>query len=313
MSNELQTQGVKTVAQFLNDKNTQAYLEAMLKERTGQFVTSLVSLANTAKGFVGVNVEPKSLLFCGLKAAAMNLPLDPNLGFAWAIPYKNNKVSPPVTEAQFQIGAKGLIQLAQRTGLYKGLNAIDIREGELKKWDPFTENLELELIADPIERDKAVIIGYAGYFELLNGFKKVAYWPKPKVERHGRKYSKAYGYLWTTDFDSMALKTVLKQLLSKWGPLSTEMQDAVRFDQSVIRGELTGEQKPEYVDASEFMPETLEDTLAAEFAQQKGDKTIVDAEIVGDGLFDPAASLALDAQLAAEEAAKEGKNGTNKR
>jgi len=280
LSNELQTQGVKTVAQFLSDVNTQRYLESMLKERTSQFVTSLVSLANTAKGFAGANVEPKSLLFCGLMAAGMNLPLNPNLGFAWAIPYKNNKVSPVVTEAQFQIGAKGLIQLAQRTGLYKSLNAIAIHEGELKKWDPFTEELVLELVEDLEKREKLPIIGHAAYFELLNGFKKTIYWPKQRTERHGRKYSKAYNYLWSSDFDSMALKTVIKNLLSKWGPLSIEMQDAIRFDQSVIRGELGGNQEPEYIDGSAFTPEIPEDTLADEFAKEKGAHLLLDAEIV---------------------------------
>lgn len=296
MSNELQTQGVKTVAQFLNDTNTQKYLEGMLKERTGQFVTSLVSLANTAKGFAGANVEPKSLLFCGLKAAGMNLPLEPNLGFAWAIPYKNNKVNPPITEAQFQIGAKGLIQLAQRTGLYKSLNAIAIHEGELKKWDPFTEELVLELIDDLEKREKLPIIGHAAYFELLNGFKKTIYWPKQRTEKHGRKYSKAYNYLWSSDFDSMALKTVIKNLLSKWGPLSIEMQDAIRFDQSVIRGELGGSQEPEYIDSSDFVVIVPEDNLGDEFKQLQEQKSGSSGE-----LFNDAESKALDAEIAAKE------------
>jgi len=287
LSNELQTQGVKTVAQFLNDTNTQKYLEGMLKERTGQFVTSLVSLANTTTGLV--NCEPKSLLFCGLKAAALNLPLDNNLGFAYAIPYKKkikndkNVVIGEIVEAQFQMGWKGFVQLAQRTSLYKNINVLDIREGELVKWDPFTEELELNLNSDMEQRDKLPIIGYAGYFELVNGFKKVAYWQKPRVERHGRKYSKSYSYSssgWQTNFDSMAMKTVIKGLLSKWGPLSTEMQEAVTFDQSVIRGDLGGKQEPEYIDGSDFLPEIPEDTLADEFAKEKANHLMVDAEIV---------------------------------
>ena len=304
MANELQTTGMKTVAQFLNNIDTQKYLEGMLKERTGQFVTSLVSLANTAKGFAGANVEPKSLLFCGLKAAAMNLPLEPNLGFAWAIPYKNNKVKPPIVEAQFQMGAKGYVQLAQRTGQYKKLNAIAIHEGELKMWDPFTEELILELESDFVKREKLPVIGYAAYFELTNGFKKTDYWPIRKTEHHGRQYSKAYGYMWTTDFDKMSLKTVLKNLLSKWGPLSTEMQDAIRFDQSIIRGELGGSQEPEYIDGTAFIPEIVEDTLAAEFAKEKSKGVVVDAELIIEGkLFNPEGSRELDAKIAAMEVA----------
>ena len=309
MANELQTTGIKTVAQFLNNIDTQKYLEGMLKERTGQFVTSLVSLANTAKGFAGANVEPKSLLFCGLKAAAMNLPLEPNLGFAWAIPYKHKikdkkgLIVDEIVEAQFQMGAKGYVQLAQRTGQYKKLNAIAIHEGELKKWDPFTEELILELEPDFIKREKLPVIGYAAYFELANGFIKTDYWPVQKTEHHGRKYSKAYGFMWTTDFDKMSLKTVLKNLLSKWGPLSTEMQDAIRFDQSVIRGELGGNQEPEYIDGTAFIPEIVEDTLADEFAKERAKGAVVDTEIVTEGLFNPEDSRGLDAKIAAMEAA----------
>lgn len=310
MSNELQTQGVKTVAQYLNDKNTQKYLEGLLKERTGQFVASLVSLSNTTYGLT--NVEPKSLMFCGLKAAAMDLPLDNNLGFAYAVPYKKKvknelgKVIGEVTEAQFQMGWKGYVQLAQRTSQYKNINVLDIREGELIKWDPFTEELGLNINPDMETREKLPIIGYAGYFELVNGFRKVSYWAKPRVERHGKKYSKSYNYDssgWKTNFDAMAMKTVMKNLLSKWGPLSTELKEAIKFDQSVIRGELEGEQQPEYVDASEFTPSAPEDSLADEYAAHKAKPETVDAEIVGDSsLFDAEASKELDAQITEEEA-----------
>jgi len=272
MSNDLQTTGTQTVAQFLNGANTKKYVESILQERTGQFVASLVSLANTTYGLT--NVEPKSLMFCGLKAAALDLPLDNNLGFAYAVPYKNNKTN--TTEAQFQLGWKGLVQLAQRTSLYKNINVLDIREGELVKWDPFTEELELKISPDMEQRDKLPIIGYAGYFELLNGFKKVSYWAKPKVERHGKKFSKSYNFGssgWKTNFDAMAMKTVIKNLLSKWGPLSTELKEAIKFDQAVIRGELNGEQEPEYIDTVEFLPDVPEDNLAAEFLA-------LDAEII---------------------------------
>ncbi len=314
MANELQTSGAKTVAQFLNGANTKKYLEGLLQDRVGQFVTSLVSLSNTTYGLT--NVEPKSLMFCGLKAASLDLPLDNNLGFAYAVPYKNNKLG--ITEAQFQLGYKGFIQLAQRTAQYKNINVLDIREGELLKWDPFTEELELSINPDMEQRDKIPIIGYAGYFELLNGFRKVTYWAKPKIERHGKKYSKSYNYsssTWQSNFDAMAMKTVIKNLLSKWGPLSTEMKEAIKFDQSIIRGELSGEQEPEYVDASEFMPETEvpEDDLAAEFARQKTENKVVDGEIVSSEstLFDEKTSLELDAQLAAED--EKNANTRNKR
>jgi len=228
-----------TITQFLNNEKVKKYVENMLQDRAPQFITSLVSLSNLTPGLS--NVDPKSLLYCGLKAASLNLPLDNNLGFAYAIPYSG--------EAQFQIGYRGLIQLAQRTGQYRKINVTDVREGELKKWDAFKEELELEMEPDLIKRDKLPVIGYAAMFELVNGYTKIVYWPREKVEKHGKRFSKTYNRgPWQTDFDAMAKKTVLKDLLSKWGPLSTELQEAIKFDQAVIRETETGETVPDYVD-----------------------------------------------------------------
>lgn len=272
------TNQFKTVAQYLNADSTKKYLESMLKERTGQFVTSLVSLSNITPGLA--KCDPKTLLYCGLKAASLNLPLDNNLGFAYAIPYKR-KVNidgqmVEITEAQFQAGYRAFIQLAQRTSLYKRINVMEVRVGELVKWDPFTEEIELCLIEDVEKRDKQSVIGYAAMFELINGFKKVSYWSKDRVTKHAKRFSKAFGRgPWQSDFDAMAKKTVIKDLLSKWGPLSTEMQETIRFDQSVIKqDEATGEEIPEYVDA-QFETEEVEipaDNLQDEFAEYQASK-----------------------------------------
>ncbi len=235
----------KTIAQYLNTDNVKKYLESILKERTGQFITSLVSLSSITPGLS--KCDPKSLLFCGLKAASLNLPLDNNLGFAYAIPYRNKD---GVIEAQFQAGYRAFIQLAQRTGQYKKINVIDVRVGELVKWDPFTEDLELCLIEDIEKREKQPVIGYAGMFELLNGYRKVTYWSRDKVVKHAKRFSKTFNKgPWQTDFDAMAKKTVIKDLLSKWGPLSTEMSEAIKFDQAVIRQADDGTEYPDYVDA----------------------------------------------------------------
>jgi len=269
----------KTVAHFLNSDSTKKYLESMLKERTGQFVTSLVSLSNITPGLA--KCDPKTLLYCGLKAASMNLPLDNNLGFAYAIPYKRKVMvdGKPVEiiEAQFQAGYRAFIQLAQRTSQYKRINVIDIRAGELVNWDPFTEELELCLIEDIEKRDKQAIIGYAGMFELLNGYRKVSYWTREKVLKHAKRFSKTFGKgPWQTDFDAMAKKTVIKDLLSKWGPLSTEMQEAVKFDQSVIKkDDESGEEIPEYIDAQYEAAEgesDADDKLQDEFKQYQDQK-----------------------------------------
>ena len=276
MSNEkaLQKTGT-TVAGYLNQDTVRKYLENMLHERTGQFVTSLVSLSNLTPGLA--KADPKTLMFCGLKAASLNLPLDNNLQFAFAIPYNNKKAG--TVEAQFQAGYRAYIQLAQRTGQYSKINVIDVRAGELESWDPFTEELKLVMIDDETKRDKQPVIGYAGMFELVNGFRKVTYWSRSKVDKHARRFSKTFNNgPWQSDFDAMAKKTVLKELLSKWGPLSTEMQEAIKYDQAVIRkDESTGEETPDYVDADfnivDDTPST-DDELAKEFEQQRGQMAI---------------------------------------
>ena len=266
-----------TVAQFLGSTNVKKYVEGVLKERAGQFVTSLVSMANLTPGLK--NCEPESLMYCGLKAASLNLPLDNNLGFAYAVPYGK--------EAQFQIGYKGLVQLGQRTGQYKSMNVINVHQGELITWDPFTEELELNIVQDQGARANLPITGYAAVFTLLNGFKKVSYWPIERVEDHAERFSKAYkNGPWKTDFNAMARKTVLKDMLSHWGPLSTEMAEAVKFDQSVVKHTEDGAEYPDYVDGGLVEDAALlpaESSIEAEFkASQANKKTNseLDAEIL---------------------------------
>jgi recombination protein RecT len=227
-----------TPTQYFYQDTTKKYVEMLLKDRAGQFLSSMVSMTNLVPGLA--KCEPKTILYCGLKAAALNLPLDNSLGFAYAVPYGG--------KAQFQIGYKGLIQLAQRTGQLKRVNVIEVRQGELKSWNPFTEEIEIEISDDA--RDKLPVIGYAAMFELINGFQKTSYWSKEKVTNHAKRFSKTFSNgPWKTDFDAMAKKTVLKDLLSKWGPLSTEIQEAVKYDQAVITKDEHGNEQPEYVDA----------------------------------------------------------------
>ena len=157
--------------------------------------------------------------------------------------------------AQFQIGYKGYIQLAIRSGQYKKLNVLAIKEGELKKYDPLNEELEVELIEDEEEREKATTVGYYAMFEYLNGFRKTIYWSKEKMEAHALKYSMGYrakkGYtFWEKDFDGMAYKTMLRQLISKWGIMSVDltMQKALESDMAVINDNGTYD----YVDNNEY-------------------------------------------------------------
>jgi recombination protein RecT len=198
--------------------------------------------------------EPYTLMFAALKATALNLPIEPSLGMAHVIPYKNKKRG--ITEAQFQIGYKGFQQLALRTGQYRHINTTEVREGEIGKRNRLTGEIEWNWIDDEKQRLNTPIIGYVNYFLLLNGFESTLYMSREEMEAHAMRYSQTYRsserYIkeqskWTTDFDSMARKTVIKLNLSKNGVLSTELQEAIQADQSVMREE----NQYEYVDNEE--------------------------------------------------------------
>lgn len=225
---------------------TQKYIADVLGEKKSSFCSNLTSLVANDKKLQAC--EPVTLLYAGIKATALNLPLDSNLGFAYVIPYKNKDGR---TEAQFQIGYKGIIQLAVRSGQFKTLNVTDVREGELEEFDLLSGTMKFVAKAD---RENLPVIGYVAHFELVNGFKKSLYMTNSQIEGHAVKYSQTYSSrderirkssMWTKEFDMMAKKTVLKLLLSRYAPLSVEMQQAVKYDQSVIRDE-GGE--PNYID-----------------------------------------------------------------
>ncbi len=232
--------------------------EEVLCERAPQYMSSIVNLVNS-----DVNLkkcEPMSVIASCMVAATMDLPVDKNLGYAWVVPYG--------TKAQFQMGYKGYIQLALRTGQYKAINVVEIREGELINWNPLSEEVEIDFT----QRKSDKVIGYAGYFKLLNGFEKTVYWSKEDIEAHAKKFSKTYNFkngVWQTDFDSMAKKTVLRNLLSKWGILSIEMQKAYSADNNSVKDTImkednveidfeTGEviEEAEYIEQSEVFEGT---------------------------------------------------------
>lgn len=218
--------------------------EDMLDKQANGFITSLLNLKqDKLKG-----CDNMTVLGSALKAASLKLPIDPNLGFAWIIPFKNHGK----LEAQFQVGYRGFIQMAQRSAQYKKLNVTEIYEGQLKSFNPLTEELELDL--DNKQSD--AVIGYAAYFRLLNGFEKMVYWSKEKVTTHAKRFSKSFNNgPWKTDFDAMAKKTVLKNMLSTWGILNIDMQEAVTSDSKVIK---TDEE------SHNLLEEDIEDTTDAE-------------------------------------------------
>lgn len=211
---------------LLARSDIQARIKEVLGDRASEFGASVVSLANSSQRLM--DCDPNSVIASCMTAALLHLPIDKNLGFAHIVPYAG--------VAQFQMGYKGFIQLAMRTAQYRHLNACPVFEGELVKYD----RLSGEVVIDENKKKSETIIGYAAYFELTNGFKHSLYWRLDQVEAHAKRFSQAYQKKkqdspWFTAFDAMALKTVIKALLSKWGILSIEMQRAIREDQGIRR------------------------------------------------------------------------------
>lgn len=194
--------------------------------------------------------DPFTVITGALVGESLNLSLSPQLGHCYLVPFKDKNRGKVAT---FQIGYKGYIQLAMRSGQYRKINVLSIKEGELIKYDPLNEEIEVNLIEDDDAREKKATIGYYAMFEYLNGFRKTMYWSVKKMKSHAKKYSSGYRNdlnkgtdwtFWSRDFDGMAFKTMLRQLLSKWGIMSVEMQKAFESDMAVIRED----NKPEYVD-----------------------------------------------------------------
>ncbi len=219
---------------LLDSEGYKKRFEELLGNRTPQFVSSIVSLVNAEPNLQKVFYEaPVTILQASLKAATFNLPIDQNLGYAYIVPFNNtvkhaDGTSSKRMEANFIMGWKGMHQLALRTGVYETINVTDVREGELKSYNRLTEEIELDFIEDEDERDKAKIIGYVGYYRLINGTKKTVYMTKQQVEKHEQKHRKGQymGKGWRDDFDAMALKTVYRKLIGKWGIMSIDYQKA---------------------------------------------------------------------------------------
>lgn len=217
-----------TVKSLLADDKVQERFQKLLGKKAQGFISSVLSLVENNK--LLATADPKSILNASAMGAILDLPINPNLGFAYIVPYTNKKEGRVV--AQFQIGYKGFIQLAMRSGQFLTISATPVYEGQLVEENPLTG-----YVFDWGAKKSDKIIGYASYFKLVNGFEKTYYMTVEEVKRHGLRYSQSYkkGYgLWKDDFDAMALKTVLKLLLSKYAPLSIDMQKAVVVDQAQV-------------------------------------------------------------------------------
>lgn len=227
------------ITAYLNNEKTLEYIGQSLGAASKQrFITSVISAVNNNPTLQ--ECTNQSILSGALLGESLKLSPSPQLGQYYLVPFNDNKKG---KVAQFQLGYKGYIQLAIRSGQYKKLNVLAIKEGELIRFDPLNEEIEVKLIDNEEEREQANTIGYYAMFEYVNGFKKALYWSKSKMEAHALKYSAGYANdkkkgtawtFWSKDFDGMAYKTMLRQLISKWGVMSIEMMTAMDSDYAVI-------------------------------------------------------------------------------
>lgn len=209
---------------MLSNDSMKNRFEEMLGKKAAGFISSILNVVTNND--LLAKADPNSIIMSAAVAATLDLPINPNLGFAYIVSYSG--------KAQFQMGYKGFIQLAMRTGQYKTINACEVYEGELESHDRLTGMVKLNYD----NKSSHKIIGYVSYFSLINGFEKMLYMTVDQIQAHGKAYSKSFSSpngRWKKDEQSMSLKTVLKLLLSKYGFLSIEMQKAVSLDQGIIK------------------------------------------------------------------------------
>ena len=272
---------------FMTSNAVRNRIDAMIGGDGGpRFISSIVSAVsvNPALG----QCDYGTILSAALLGESLKLSPSPQLGQYYMVPYKQkekrdrngNILAPEKSVAQFQLGYKGYIQLAIRSGQYKKLNVLAIKDGELVRFDALNEEIEVRLIEDEVKREAAKTIGYYAMFEYTNGFRKAMYWSVEKMIAHADKYSMAfsadkykellagripekdmwkYSSFWYKDFDGMAYKTMLRQLISKWGIMSIDLQSAMSNDMTVTYGNGT----VEYVDNSTDYSQAFADPAVA--------------------------------------------------
>lgn len=248
-------------AYLTSEKAKKNIIDVVGEKNAQNFISSVVSAVQTNPQLA--ECTNSSILSAALLGQSLNLPQSPQIGLFYFVPYKNKDKG--VTEAQFQLSYKGMINLAIRSGQYKKINAVEVKEGELISYNPFEDTYEFKAESDFKKRQELKTVGYYGFFELLNGYRKELYWSKEDMEAHAKRYSASYrqgwkSSIWITDFDKMALKTIIRQLISKYGIMSVEMQKAYSSDQSVI--DESG--NPTYVDNVPDEPEKAVDVYAEE-------------------------------------------------
>ena len=228
-----------TISQYLAGPAVKdTIMRVVGSNRAAHFMASVVSAV--AVNPTLAQCTHKSILNCALLCEALKLSPSPQIGQFYLVPYKVDGVY----TATPQIGYKGLIQLAMRTGQYKRLTAVEIKDGELVDYDFLRDEIRARMIADPAKREAAKSIGYYAELELVNGFRKALYWTRERVENHAKRFSQAFsksGSPWQKHFDEMALKTVLRNLLMHWGPMTAEMETAFTTESETSAPEVSSE------------------------------------------------------------------------
>ena len=236
MTNQLVNKGQNKTkfGVFLSQEGVKTLVRNSVKDDKS-FISSLLTAVSQNPQLA--QCDQASILSAGLTGASLGLQCNQTLGQFYMLPFNDKKNNRMV--AQFVLGYKGLLQLAIRSGYYERINVVPIKEGEYVSYNPLTEEFKAKIIIDDMIREKTATIGYYAMFKYSNGFTKTLYWSKEKMENHALTYSKGYaakkGYtFWEKDFDAMAQKTMLRQILSKWGILSVELQKALINDEQVI-------------------------------------------------------------------------------
>ena len=289
VNNQLARQAQKpTFGATINSEGYKRLINQTLgdQKKAARFVTAITSAVSTNPALK--ECDAATIVSAGLLGETLNLSPSPQLGQYYLVPFKDRRNGR--TTAQFQLGYRGMLQLAQRSGEYKRINAMAVKEGELVRYDAFMDEIELRYIENEEQREKLPTIGYFAMFEYHNGFRKVLFWSRAKMEAHAEKYSMGYkahkGFtFWEKDFDAMGVKTMLRQLLSKWGVMSLEMQKAYEADGGVISasGEVDLVDMP---DAVQQQPEQMQENAPVP------QKLEPDAQVIEEPPFDSADDFA---------------------
>lgn len=270
----------ETLVDYLNKDIIINHITKVVGKDTKRFISSIISATTVNPELKECSKE--SILSAALLGETLKLSPSPQLGQYYFVPFKskNGKV------AQFILGYKGYLQLAIKTGDYKKINVIAIKEGELNYFDPLNEEIQVNIIKDYEAREKAETVGYYAYLEYMNGFRKALYWSKSQMENHALKYSTSYNRdiqkgtkysYWSNNFEAMAYKTMLRQLLSKWGNLNPEMQMAIDGDMAVIHQDGTSEYIDNIVIDQEEKPKEVNNNIQNETIHNNQQMSIADA------------------------------------